>query len=975
MIEIGLKPTISQANKFSSQNGTKGGLAPKIAVIRGHFCRALDVGSAQRTSLTCDTEHRLKSTLALIISLTMVFSAPRSARAEDPVFSEASQRLMAVLLSDGLSVSESMPVYPVGQKWYLPLTELSNAIGLAIEATPSIGRAQGFVIEESRKFSISTTECRAEHDGQIDTFACNEAILYEDDIYVTAELIARILPLKIEVNTFRSEVLVHPKQKLPIQLRRERERGGGTGRRIGPYDPGYPRVEASREIADGLLVDQQLGYVDEKSGTYRNREFRHDSILTGELFGMESSAFISGTDKSVQRQRYTMARRDPEGGMLGPLNARDIQLIDVTFPTLPLVGGAGIFRGALISSYPINSPTQFGTRDFIGDLPSGWEVELYQNDVLIDRRLSNGVSYEFKAVPLLYGLNRFRLAFYGPQGQRREQFETYTIESSLLANGKSNYRLAFGGDEAVGENRWLMQYDKSVHPNVTIVSGLARTPDDKKLPSTYGLLGVRTYGRNVLFSSTVATKSDTGGFAWENGIQGPIGTATGGFSHTMLADFTSEQFQIERGHVPRDILKGNVAFNLFSQPTVRLTFEGAETYYADGANNFVLTQRTSTKTGPLHWFNALQYDEFGTGMTGELSTLAIALATEWRTIFKYDMKQVTSGSLEAQKRLSEKVSVTGGVQEAWVESIRRFYGSLNREFQSFTLSANASVDNRENFAIGALLSYSFGREPKNGSWFARPRSQALAGAASVFVYLDANQNGRFDLGEAPLKDVEITVDQQDSGALTDDRGVALVSGLKAYQATDVSIALRTLEDPFFRPNPKGLRFIPRPGKIVELEMPVIVSSELTGFVNIKGVKGNKPKRGLVLELRNAEGRLVKQVRTEADGYYLVEDLRLGTYTLQLDAKQLKANQLRSEPSQYTVVVGPQGLEDNVLDFTLIPPGYVEPTKPAPEPAVPAAPEASLSVPAPAATPEPQPTPAEAPVATPTPVPTPASAAP
>ena len=902
----------------------------------------------------------------------MVFSAAPRARAEDPVFSEASQRLMAVLLSDGLSVSESMPVYPVGQKWYLPLTELSNSIGLAIEATPSIGRAQGFVIEESRKFSISTTECRAEHDGQIDTFACNEAIQYEDDIYVTAELLARILPLKIEVNTFRSEVLVHPKQKLPIQLRRERDRSG-MGRRIGPYDPGYPRVEASRELADGLLVDQQLGYVNEKAGTYKNQEFRHDTIIAGELFGMESSAFISGTGKELQRQRYTLARRDPEGQMLGPLKARDIQLLDVTFPSLPLVGGAGIFRGALVSSYPINSPTQFGTRDFIGDLPSGWEVELYQNDVLIDRRISNGVNYEFKAVPLLYGLNRFRLAFYGPQGQRREQFETYTIESSLLANGASTYRFAFGGDETLGQNRFLLQYDKSVHPNVTIVSGLSQTADDKKLPATYGLLGVRSYGKDVLFSSTVATKSDTGGFAWENGIQGPLRTATAGFSHTMLSKFTSEQFQIERGHVPRDILKGNVAFNMFSAPTVRLTFEGAETYYEDGGNNFVFTQRTSTKTGPLHWFNAFQYDEFGTGLTGELSTLALVMSNEIRTIFKYDMTRITSGSLELQKRLSEKLSFTGGVQEAWVDGMRRFYGSLNREFKNFTLSANASVDNKEDFSVGALLSYSFGREPRNDSWFARPRSQALSGAASVFVFLDTNQNGRFDLGEAPLKGVEITVDQQDSDVSTDDRGVALLSGLKPHQVTDISVSLRTLEDPFFRPNPKGLRFIPRPGKIVELEMPIIVSSELTGFVNIKGAKGNKPKRGLVLELRNAEGRLVKQVRTEADGYYLVEDLRLGSYTLQLDPKQLKANQLRSEPSQYTVVVGPQGLEDNVLDFTLIPPGYVEPAKPAPEPAVPAAPEASLSVPAPAAAAESAP--AEAPVASPTPVPTAAPAAP
>ena len=52
-----------------------------------------------------------------------------------------------------------------------------------------------------------------------------------------------------------------------------------------------------------------------------------------------------------------------------------------------------------------------------GDLPDGYEAELYSNNVLIDTAATGqGGQYRFLNIPVEFGLNVSRLILYGPQG-------------------------------------------------------------------------------------------------------------------------------------------------------------------------------------------------------------------------------------------------------------------------------------------------------------------------------------------------------------------------------------------------------------------------------------------------------------------------------------------------------------------------------------------------------------------------------
>lgn len=859
----------------------------------------------------------MKPQLWLILILQLCLS-PRVHAQGAVVLSENNQRLMAISLTDGTGISEALPIYAYGASWYLPLSEFARGLGLAIDPNLKLRTASGFIIEEQNIFALDLAKCSFSLKGIAETFDCREAMLFEDDIYVSDALLTRLLPVRLKVDSYRSEVEVEPLRTLPLQERLKRERNNNArNAQTSKFDPGYPRVDVPRKAINFAFLDAQVGLLTERAEQSRREQTRHDLVAAGELLGMEASLFTSGYDSEVEKVHATLARRDAEGKLLGPLKATDVQLLDVTVPSLALIGNAGLYRGALIGNYPLHAPAQFGTHDFLGNLAAGWEVELYQNDILVDRRLSVDGRYEFRAVPLTYGINRFKLAYYGPQGQRRESFETFSIDNSLIQPGTGSYRIA-ATDDPRGDSRVVMQYDQSVLKNLTLISGYSHLTFKKDgEPEDFAVLGARLFASNILLQSTAAMSAE-GGYVFENGVQTPFGDATAGLKHTRLFDFESEVFTEKRGFLPREIFGLNFTLNLFSKPTVRLTFEGTQTEYEDGNYNGAFLQRTSTKLGPIYWFNNLIYDEHGGGTSGDVSALAIIKGTEVRAQGTYDADHFTGSMLDVQKPITDRMTATVGWAHYFDNDLHRFTAALNRRFKKLTLSLNSSLENNGTFAAGALLSFSLGLEPHTSSINLDGRARATTGSASVLVFFDKNQNGKRDEGEPPIANARPTINQQEIDESTNSQGIVLLSGLEPWTETDISISLRSIEDPSHRPSPDGVRFAPRPGTIARLEIPVIAVSELTGFVRIVDEGSERGKRAIDLELIDLTGAVVATARTESDGYYLMDRLKIGQYQLRISPEQRKTLGLRSEPEYFDIQVKADELFDGVRDFKIYP---------------------------------------------------------
>ena len=94
----------------------------------------------------------------------------------------------------------------------------------------------------------------------------------------------------------------------------------------------------------------------------------------------------------------------------------------------------------MVTNRPLTARTAFDRTRIEGDLPTGWEAELYRNGELLGFAKSDGSQrYVFDDVQLLYGENRIRVVLYGPQGQVREREELLNVGQDNVPKGKTWY--------------------------------------------------------------------------------------------------------------------------------------------------------------------------------------------------------------------------------------------------------------------------------------------------------------------------------------------------------------------------------------------------------------------------------------------------------------------------------------------------------------------------------------------------------
>ena len=142
--------------------------------------------------------------------------------------------------------------------------------------------------------------------------------------------------------------------------------------------------------------------------------------------------------------RLRAYRSDPDGHLLGFMHATHFGVGDVEGFDDGLTGVASAGRGAVITNRPLATRVAFDRTRFEGDLPTGWEAEIYRNGELLGFAKPDGSQrYVFDNVQLLYGENRIEIRLYGPQGQMRSREEIVNVGQDNVPAGKTWYWAGF----------------------------------------------------------------------------------------------------------------------------------------------------------------------------------------------------------------------------------------------------------------------------------------------------------------------------------------------------------------------------------------------------------------------------------------------------------------------------------------------------------------------------------------------------
>ena len=838
-------------------------------------------------------------------------------------------------------LAEAITTYQHGRETFLPLGELARLLTLAIRTQPEQGTADGYVLSEERSFSLNVALARLTLAEQTQVFDPALVRLQSDDIYVASTLLSRWLPLDFEVNLSSLTLRVRPRERLPLQARLERERKGaraGAGT-TGYEDPGYPRQDLPYRLLGVPFIDQTFGTGLRTGNGSRQTSANYTAYLTGDLLGMESALFVSSTQQDPSPDvRFTLARHDPDAGLLGPLRARSVMFgSGVSAPSvanISSVSPSGKGYGLTLSNRPITQPTSFDRHTLRGDLPPGWDVELYFNEALVGFQTSRADGrYSFDDQPLVYGPNEFRLVFHGPLGQQRVERQSFLLEQSSTPPGAFYYNLAQHRDSA-GQPRSVAQFEWGLNKYLTGTGGFVRLPALAGAGTTtavatgsnsadgqmYTNLGLRGFWHSFIFSSDFV-RSPLGGWLNESGLKTRVGGIAMSYSHKLLRDFSSELFSPSADPLrTRDKVRLDGAIPAGFLPRLPVTLELQREQFQSGSTNLALTGRVAAYVNRTSVANQLTWQTSGsnTSASGALQLSRrvgrIGLSGQLGYSLKPQTKLETI-ALSGDKRLGEAYLLNLGLVRSLSSHDTLLTAGLNKSLGSYGLGLSASYSSRGVVTVGLQLFIATSREPRQGQWRFDALPKADSGATSVRVFLDDNANSVMDAGEEPIENVALTVNGSRAPVRTNAAGIALLDRLPIRQHVDIAVDTQTLEDPYWVPQRKGVRLVPRPGRVAELDFPVVLTSEIDGTVYLVEKMARRGMGDVVIELLDPQRKVVSDIKSSSDGYYIIPAVVQGRYSLRVSPEQLTQFDL-IDPGERDIIILPDGEFISGMDFLL-----------------------------------------------------------
>lgn len=877
---------------------------------------------------------------AVFLLLSIASAFPARATQDTPTKSliverpESDVLLLAVRL-DQSTLADALPAWQDQSRVLLPFGELCRLLGLGITVDVARGTATGFFVTDKRRFDLDVVARKVIVEGKGGRFDPGGIEVHQDDVYVDAALISEWLPIRLDVDLYGSLVTVRPGERLPLQLRLERERKLETSRsRPGQAASNFPRLPLPYRLADGPFVDQTFKFQRQPSaGGGATNSLQYSTYATGDLLFLEANVYLSGTEGGLTDGRLSLGRKDPEGMLLGFLGAREVTVGDVFYPGLDLIAQPHSGPGVLVSSFPLQLPSQFDRQSFRGNLPPGWDVELYRAEELLAYAQSRADGlYEFLDVPLLFGMNVFRLEFYGPQGQRRTETQSLNVDQTLTPKGKLYYRIA-GNDPSVhlvGSGSG----DAGSRASAEVSAGLSRHLSASASVASLGLGdGRHTYGKaglrgfwGFLFANADLAVDRSGGSALQGTLQSRLGAFGFLVQYVSLSSFESETFRNVSGPLrSRATIRLDSAVPQTFLPRIPVSVEVKEDVQENGQRIVLLSGRLSAFRRGLSISNVVLWNLSSGGSTASSSTASGQLlvskylgVVSLRGEVAYDIEPasaVTSIALTAESRLVKNYLLTAGVNRQLSSGQTKLLAGASRLEGVFGVSATAEYSSPGGLGFSVLLSIGIGRDARSGRWHVQARPMAGNGAVSGRAFLDSNGNGVMDAGEKPIPEVGYLQNGAGNMARTDETGVAFLPNLSPYQDLDFGLATGTLEDPYWKPSREGVKLTPRPGKVAVIDFPVVASGEITGTVYVRRGGKSREAGGVELHLVGAKGTVVKKLRTAYDGFYDLADILPGRYTLRVAEGQ--AERLGAQPPlPREVEMAPSGTVLDGVNFVL-----------------------------------------------------------
>lgn len=796
-----------------------------------------------------------------------------------------------------LKLGDGVRAYNTPEGTCVVLGDFLTTLDLPMHIDLTAKKASGWAFKESNKITIDYAGSTATYGTKSEPIAPGTIRETPEGWCVQATALSRWFGIGVKPVTAGSVLVLQSDTKLPVELAMERQTRAA---RIQPakFDlASLPQVRIPYRmwrtpaldfvVSAGVTYRAQDGMrVDRQSSVYAAGEIAHlsyDAQVTTDQNGMPTTL------------RLRAYRSDPDGQLLGPAKATHFGFGDVEGFDSKLSGSAAFGRGAVVTNRPLTTQSAFDQSHFEGDLPTGWEAELYRNDELLAfAKPTSDQRYVFDNVQLLYGENRIRIVLYGPQGQIRTREEVINVGQDNAPPGKTWYWVGFnqpnrdiitlqkppdGQDVPKAQATIALEHGLD---DRTSVAALAREMliDDQRVTFVEGTVR-RSVGLALI--EVGAARESNGGTAARAQLLGKIGPVNVNAQALIANDFHLNGGQLQSVHDYSLSLDAPLKLGRTVYPAhadVQMTENADGTRQLDAAARLSANfERFNLATG-IHYQKQFllsgatapaltTVDFIGSGHVGDVrlrgtTTFNISPAASLQT-----------AELEAYWSASQNVDWDGDLVYESTSHRARAKLSYIRRLSSFAVALTGEAATDGSVAFGINLNFSL--DPSRGFALSR-RPLAQAGEVNARVYRDLNDNGIHDPGEPYEKGAVVTTGTTQAERPTDSNGSVLVGGLAPFQPIAVGIDVSSLADPMLVPKKALQVVVPRPGVPANVEIGLVGGGDVEGALVKSGGLGFE---GVGLELVDSKGKVVGATLTDFDGFFLFERVPYGAYTIRV----------------------------------------------------------------------------------------------
>jgi hypothetical protein len=816
--------------------------------------------------------------------------------------------------------------YANGDRNCVDLGDIILALDLPIRLDRQLRRATGWAFDERRTLLIDREDGRVTVASSSESLPAGAIVDTPEGWCVDPAQLGEWLGVTFTTDLSNSIIRLESDQPLPFELAAQRRARAAAIRPQAQFSiADLPQAHRPYRMVQLPSVDVAASATtvhDARRGQ-STRQTRVELFASGELLGVSVDArFATDNEARPQSLRVRAYRSDPSGQLLGPLAATHVAAGDVSSFSSPLATQTVTGRGAIVTNRPLDLPESFDRTTFRGDLPAGWEAELYRNGQLLGFASpdANG-RYEFVDVRLMYGMNRFEIVLYGPQGQVRREIHSIPVGVDAIPPQQTYYWAGI-----LQEERDLIRLSSDRRPyrrGWRGTFGLERGLNRRTSLGAWGTTLMIEDRRYTMVDASVRRSVASTLVELSGSYQSGGGRAARLFWLGQWGNsfFQAESLMARNGYRSDRIALGVTGLHSLSwDQSVRigrstilpLHLEARYLERADGQNRIEGAARVSANwrnislTGQLDWLHSVAAGRSAAApnVGGNDDVVATLLANA--RIGKFRVRgeaQLAVAGRSGQDKVAIVTEWNQSERSDWrvevgyesAASRGRLGLGYTRRFDRLSLTGFAEVASDGSYGAGLSLSFGIGPDPRGGGIrFSRERL-ATEGQAVATVFYDDNGDGLRQAGERLAEGVVLTAGSAIADAPTDADGRTIIGELTPFRPVVIGIDETSIGNPLVRPAVPGIVVTPRPGVFTRLALPLISAGEVEGVLVRSGGSGIE---GVDLEVVDSSGHVRATARTDFDGFFLFESVPYGNYTLRI--ADLSAQALGLIPTLATV---------------------------------------------------------------------------